>query len=218
MPPPSWNAFRAGHDLLAASHRGLQRDLIPRWLTSPKTLSDKIESSAYGETPNLLIGRVLDLLDSQRGERFLDLGCGGGNVLAEALGRGLRVLGLERNPQLLAAARQYFEGHPDVQLEEGDFLDHGWDDVQLAYATTARFPAALLEALSRKVQDSPPLLRAVACLGRPLPLTSESWSEETHGLHPVVWNAGEQPMNELLFVYRRRLTTSSGRRNLPSSL
>lgn len=199
----TWSAFRAQRDLLSISHRGLQLDLIPGWLSSPHSLNDRIESSAYGETPPELIRRVLDLLAARTGERLLDLGCGGGNVCAQARDRGLRVLGIERNPRLLAEARRFFDGHPEVQLEEGDFLEHGWDDVHLTYATTARFPAGLLHSLARKIDGSPPLLRAAACLGRPLPLPSVSWREESHGKHQVTWNLGEATLDERLFLYRR---------------
>lgn len=198
----TWEDFRRHHDLLGASHRGLQLQLIGQWMRESKSLSDRIEASAYGETPPGVIGALFEALAPKPGELFVDLGCGGGNVCGEALKRKQRVLGIERNPQLFKAAKAFLAGDwADLELRCADFLESDWSEADLAYMASARFPDSLLEALSRRVEETPSL-RAVACLGRPLEL-GESWVNETRGRWPVVWNPGEEVQQETLHLYLR---------------
>jgi trans-aconitate methyltransferase len=63
---------------------------------------------------------ALDLLPLERGERVLDIGCGVGDVAARLDGRGVDVLGIDSNVELLAAARAR---HPHVRFEEADVRD-----------------------------------------------------------------------------------------------
>lgn len=49
--------------------------------------------------------RVFDLLPPLGGQTVLDLGCGVGDLAAELVGRGARVIGIDLNEELLAAAR-----------------------------------------------------------------------------------------------------------------
>ncbi|HLE84253.1 MAG TPA: class I SAM-dependent methyltransferase [Thermoanaerobaculia bacterium] len=48
--------------------------------------------------------RVFDLLPPLGGQTVLDLGCGVGDLAAELVGRGARVIGIDLNEELLAAA------------------------------------------------------------------------------------------------------------------
>lgn len=199
----SWRKFRQVHDLLELSHRGLQRQLIPEWLRTSADLSDRIESSAYGETPPSVVELVLDALEIELDDVFLDLGCGGANVTARALARGAVVLAIERNPELAAAARSFLPNlcQTRLQLRCADFLETDWGHAEVAYTVSARYPAAVTEQLARKVHQTS-TLRAVACLGRPLPLPPE-WSQRSLGQHAFAWNPGEQILSEPLFLYRR---------------
>jgi SAM-dependent methyltransferase len=203
----AWKEFRAAHDLLEASHRGLQRTLIPNWLSQPKALSERIDSSAYGETPPELIEMIVDALAPAAGELFVDLGCGGGNVCWAVLARGARVLGIERNPELVAAAQAFFGsrapgfGDDTVELRCADFLETDWSTARTAYSTTARFSAATLARLAQRAELALGL-RAIACLGRPLPL-ADPWSLQSLGRWPIVWNPGEATLCEPLWLYRR---------------
>ena len=54
--------------------------------------------------------------------RVLDLGCGAGRVLEPLAAAGHELLGIDRNPDALAACRQRLAGTP-AQLREGDFGD-----------------------------------------------------------------------------------------------
>ena len=50
-------------------------------------------------------GAALDLLDPQRGERILDVGCGEGTLTNKIVERGATVLGIDNSPEMIAAAR-----------------------------------------------------------------------------------------------------------------
>jgi SAM-dependent methyltransferase len=50
-------------------------------------------------------GAALDLLDPQRGERILDVGCGEGTLTKKIAERGATVLGIDNSPEMIAAAR-----------------------------------------------------------------------------------------------------------------
>lgn len=205
MPPSNWEEFRAAQDLLEASHRGLQRELIPAWVKEARgprsrmKFSDLVEASAYGETPPYVIEAVLDAMNPQPGELFVDLGCGAGNVCAAATARGAHALGIERNPELARAARAFLDGAEHWEFREADFLETDWSQARLAYATTLRFPDSVLQSIAELAEASPGL-RAVACLGRPLPL---AWSVQGLGYRFVRWNPGEDYRTEELYLYSR---------------
>ena len=63
-------------------------------------------------------GDVLDLLDPAPGEAVLDLGCGTGELAAELARRGARVLALDSDPAMVAAARRRL-GDDRVLLADG---------------------------------------------------------------------------------------------------
>jgi ubiquinone/menaquinone biosynthesis C-methylase UbiE len=66
---------------------------------------------------------VREALAPSPGERILDAGCGPGFYAAELLevvGPRGSVTGVDRSPQMLAAARHRNEGHPNVHFFEGD--------------------------------------------------------------------------------------------------
>jgi SAM-dependent methyltransferase len=205
----NWDSFRSEHDLLEASHRGLQRELIPVWFREARgpgagiSFSDRIDASAYGETPPYVVEALLDIMQPGPEELFVDLGCGAGNVCAAVLARGARALGIERNPELARAARAFMAEAPAErwELREADFLETDWSAAHLAYATTLRFPPAVLQAVAERAEASPHL-RAIAGLGRRLPL---SWPEQDLGYRFVRWNPGEDYRTEQLYLYSRPL-------------
>ena len=63
-------------------------------------------------------GDVLDLLDPAPGETVLDLGCGTGELAAELQRPGARVLALDSDPAMVAAARRRL-GDDRVLLADG---------------------------------------------------------------------------------------------------
>lgn len=75
------------------------------------------------------LGRgVLDLLDPQAGERILDLGCGDGALTVELVNRGAAVVGVDKSPDMIRAAR---ERGLDAHVMAGEALtfDHEFDAV-----------------------------------------------------------------------------------------
>jgi hypothetical protein len=166
----------------------------------PARLSEKIDSCAYGETPPEIAGIALDALDLRSGDLFVDLGCGAGNVCAQACGRGARVLGIEQNPELYRLGLLFLSPFGDqAAIRCEDFTQSSWaQQATIAYATTARFPQSTLETLARQAWQAPHL-RAIATLGRPLPL--KGWAEEELPIWPVCWNSGEAALSERLIVY-----------------
>jgi cyclopropane fatty-acyl-phospholipid synthase-like methyltransferase len=81
-----------------------------------------------------LEAHVLDGLDVSPRWRALEIGCGVGRLLRPLAGRVARVVGVDVSPGMLARARDYCEGLPNVELEltDGtlDFLpDAGFDFV-----------------------------------------------------------------------------------------
>jgi ubiquinone/menaquinone biosynthesis C-methylase UbiE len=66
---------------------------------------------------------VLKGLELKPGERVLDIGTGAGFLaveMADAVGASGEVLGIDRSPTMLAAARVRCEGRPWVQFREAD--------------------------------------------------------------------------------------------------
>ncbi len=53
-----------------------------------------------------LAAPLVDLLGPRPGERVLDLGCGDGRLSAAIAARGARVVGIDRSPAMVAAARE----------------------------------------------------------------------------------------------------------------
>ena len=65
-----------------------------------------------------LAGDLIDLLDPRPGESVLDLGCGTGELAASIAATGARVLALDSDPAMVAAARRRL-GHDRVLLADG---------------------------------------------------------------------------------------------------
>lgn len=97
--------------------------------------------------------RALALCPITRGQHILDLGCGPGDLSAQLAARGLTVTGIDRDPELLAAART---SAPHVHFEQQDLSD-------------LRLPAAGFDGIGAA---SPPLTSST--LLRPSPAGAHS--------------------------------------------
>ena len=64
-----------------------------------------------------LAGEVCTLLDARPGELVLDLGCGTGHLAAQLAEQGVRVIGLDASPAMIAKARV---AYPTLRFEVGD--------------------------------------------------------------------------------------------------
>ncbi|MGI5138782.1 MULTISPECIES: methyltransferase domain-containing protein [unclassified Streptomyces] len=79
--------------------------------------------TAAGDAGRAYKQQLLDLLDIQAGQTVMDLGCGPGTdlpALAELVGDGGTVIGVDRDPTMLARARERTNGLHQVEIREGD--------------------------------------------------------------------------------------------------
>ncbi|MFG2141514.1 methyltransferase domain-containing protein [Streptomyces sp. NPDC048650] len=79
--------------------------------------------AAAGDAGRAYKQELLDLLDIQAGQTALDVGCGPGTdlpALAERVGDSGTVIGVDRDPAMLARARERTNGLDQVELREGD--------------------------------------------------------------------------------------------------
>ncbi|CAM5453788.1 methyltransferase domain-containing protein [Streptomyces pilosus] len=79
--------------------------------------------AAAGDAGRAYKRRMLDLLDIREGHAVLDAGCGPGTdlpALAERVGDGGTVIGVDRDPAMLDRARARTQGLRPVELRSGD--------------------------------------------------------------------------------------------------
>jgi trans-aconitate methyltransferase len=107
---------------------------------------------------------LVPLLAPQSGERILDIGCGTGHLTAQIAESGARLVGVDRSPEMVNAARM---AYPHLQFEVADARDlrfHEEFDAVFSNATLhwIREP----EVVIRNVRDAlPPGGRFVAEFG-----------------------------------------------------
>jgi SAM-dependent methyltransferase len=99
---------------------------------------------------------ALDLLDSQPGERILDVGCGEGSLTSKIMERGATVLGIDNSPEMITAAR--VNGVDAVQL--------GVADMTFSSEFDAAFSNAALHWVLEKEQAARAIFRALKPGGR----------------------------------------------------
>ena len=95
------------------------------------------------------------LLAPQTDERILDIGCGTGHLTAQIANSGARVLGVDRSPEMVAAARK---AYPQLQFEVADARD-------LPYR--AEFDAVFSNATLHWIQEPDLVIRSVRNALRP---------------------------------------------------
>lgn len=105
------------------------------------------------------IADAIALADVRPGERFLDLGCGDGRVMAAALNRGAQALGYEIDGELAMRARERLAGASGgrARVIEESFFDAPLDaEVVFAYLSPA-----VLQRLSPQLKRLPAASRIV---------------------------------------------------------
>ena len=101
-------------------------------------------------------GAALDLLDPQRGERILDVGCGEGTLTKKIIERGATVLGIDNSPEMIAAARA--NGIDAVLMDAAD--------IPFSSEFDAAFSNATLHWVLEKEQAARAIFRALKSRGR----------------------------------------------------
>jgi trans-aconitate methyltransferase len=98
---------------------------------------------------------LVPLLAPQTGERILDIGCGTGHLTAQIADCGARVVGVDRSPEMVAAARK---AYPPLQFEVADARD-------LPYC--AEFDAVFSNATLHWIHEPELVIRSVQRALRP---------------------------------------------------
>jgi len=132
-------AFGLGdEDLAAWREAGLSDEEFEGWLT------DRVARRPTGSRAREVYGAddvhdfarraILDALALAPGDHLLDVGCGGGLLLRDALATGARVTGLDHSDEMVALARQRAPG-AEVVLAEAErlpFADHVFSAVAMS--------------------------------------------------------------------------------------
>src|ERR1700685_2637036 len=77
--------------------------------SSPSSSAQQWCAASYAANAHFVpaLGQpVLDLLQPQPGERILDLGCGDGTLTEKLVALGVKVIGIDSSPDMIAAARR----------------------------------------------------------------------------------------------------------------
>ena len=116
--PSDAEAFRrlglGDEDRAAWTAAGLPADRFADWLT------DRVARRPEGSRARAVYGAeevhdwarraILDALDPRPGDRLLDIGCGGGLLLRDAIRRGAAATGLDHSPTMVELARERAPG------------------------------------------------------------------------------------------------------------
>jgi arsenite methyltransferase len=182
---------------------------------SPEPLFDAAASrrlEAVYQTPDVVAQRhaTLKALALQPGERVLDVGCGPGLLAAEmaqVVGPGGHVVGLEISPNMLAVARSHSPAGGRISLVQGDatalpFADGAFD----AVTSTQVF-----EYLAEVATAAAEVARVLRPGGRVLLLDTD-WDS-------IIWHADDQPrMQRVLAAWTERFADARLPRTLGQRL
>ena len=128
-------------------------------LTSAAVSTSKWNSADYARVGGFVAelgGAALDLLDPQRGERILDVGCGEGTLTRKIIECGSNVLGIDNSPEMVAAARA--NGVDALLLDAAD--------MQFFAEFDGAFSNATLHWVLEKEQAARAIFRALKSGGR----------------------------------------------------
>jgi SAM-dependent methyltransferase len=117
---------------------------------------DPADYARVGSFVAQLGGAALDLLDSQPGERILDVGCGEGTLTKKIIERGATVLGVDNSPEMIAAA----------QAKGVDAVLMAAEDIPFSAEFDAAFSNATLHWVLEKEQAARGIFRALKSGGR----------------------------------------------------
>ncbi|MEU9456255.1 methyltransferase domain-containing protein [Streptomyces sp. NPDC048277] len=114
-----------------------------------------------------LRARSYELLSQVAGSTVVDVGCGAGRAVAELAGRGVRAVGVDPSPWMLAAARK--------RWPQAEFSEAGAEDLPFADGSVAGYRADkvfhVLEEPGRAVAEA----RRVLCPGGRIVLVGQDW-------------------------------------------
>ncbi len=164
-------------DLAAWEATGLPESAFGGWVT------DRVARRPEGARARAVYGAedahdfarraVLGALVLDPGDRLLEIGCGGGLLLRDALAAGAAATGLDHSPEMVALAR---ERAPGAEVLEGDALALPFAggaftavamSVVLLFLAGPALRCASAAACSRPAAGSPPTRPRPSCAARP---------------------------------------------------
>jgi SAM-dependent methyltransferase len=125
-------------DLAAWRESGLSADAFEDWLTDrvARRPAGARARAVYGADDVHLFARraILDGLGLAPGDRLLEIGCGGGILLREALGRGAAATGVDHSPEMVSLAQARASGAEVIlgRAEELPFADASFTAVAMS--------------------------------------------------------------------------------------
>jgi len=88
------------------------------------------------------------------GDTILEIGPGTGNLTAELAKSGNRIIGIEKDPDMVAAAKDRFKDFGNVEISAGDALAYDETKISRPYKVAANLPFYLTAPLIRKLLES----------------------------------------------------------------
>jgi SAM-dependent methyltransferase len=132
-------SFGLGEDDLEAwRSSGLSDDDFAHWLTDrvARRPTGRRAREVYGadDVHDFARRPLLDAAAVGRGDRLLDIGCGGGLLLHDALATGARAVGLDHSPEMIRLARERAPGAALVlgRAERLPFADGSFEAVTMS--------------------------------------------------------------------------------------
>jgi len=158
--------------VLAAMAAVPREAFVPRHLRD-LAYADEALPIERGQTISqpLMVALMTELLAPEPGDRVLDIGTGSGYQAAVLAEMGCRVLGIERVPELAAAARTRL-----AELGYGDAVEIRAGDGTAGDKDGAPWPRILVAAAARKVPDA--LAEQLAEGGRLVIPVGSRWEQE----------------------------------------
>lgn len=111
-----------------------------------------VVAAARGPTPQEDIGKIMDLFDLEPGRTLVDLGSGDGRILIGAVYHGLKVGGIESDPEQVEKSRQAIDSlglGKEAKVYEGDVLT---TDIDADGAYVYLYPETLAK-LSERLKE-----------------------------------------------------------------
>ncbi|NUW42925.1 methyltransferase domain-containing protein [Nonomuraea rhodomycinica] len=147
--------------------------MIDKHEVRPPDPIDYLDQVAASATGRAYKRRLLRRLGLRPGQIVLDLGCGPGTdlgAMADAVAPGGRVIGVDRDPAMVAEARARLAGRPGVEIRAGDAHALPLDDGSVDRARTDRV-LQHVEDPSRALAE----LRRVARPGGRIVMAEPDW-------------------------------------------
>lgn len=125
-------------DLDAWAQSGLEEETFDSWLTDrvARRPAGRRAREVYGadDIHDFARRAILDALALRPGERLLEIGCGGGLLLREALAAGASATGLDHSQEMVTLARERAPGAEVVlgRVERLPFADRSFDAVAMS--------------------------------------------------------------------------------------